>query len=55
MAQIYASLVQTWVRDIVAVAGVFPPDPDWANNAVPVPTDRLPSRFTAFPRFKAGS
>ncbi len=38
MAQIYASLVQTWVRDIVAVAGVFPDDPDWANNAVPVPT-----------------
>ncbi len=39
MAQIYAMLVQTWVRDIVAVAGVFPPDPDWANNAVSVPTD----------------
>ena len=39
MAQIYASLVQTYVRSIVAVAGVFPPDPDWANNATPVPTD----------------
>lgn len=39
MAQIYGMLVQTWVRDIVAVAGVFPADPDWANNAVPVPTD----------------
>ena len=25
------------------------------GRAVPVPTDRLPSRFTAFPRFKAGS
>lgn len=39
MAQISASLVQTYVRSIVAVAGVFPADPDWMNNAVPVPTD----------------
>lgn len=39
MAQIYASLVQTYVRSIVAVAGVFPVDPDWMNNAIPVPTD----------------
>lgn len=39
MAQIYASLVQTYVRSIVGVAGVFPDDPDWQDNTVPVPTD----------------
>jgi hypothetical protein len=39
MAQISAMLVQTYVRSIVAVGGVFPADPDWMNNAVPVPTD----------------
>ena len=39
MAQIYASLVQTYVRSLIAAAGVFPVDPDWSNNAVAVPTD----------------
>lgn len=39
MAQISASLVQTYVRTIIGVAGVFPDDPNWQSNAVPVPTD----------------